>query len=402
MGAKAQNEFLVTVDPATGNYVHIHNIPGVNYIVTGPSYTCFDKNNHRFFFHGIDTGGVYHLYTINATNGTIIYNPLFPAIPDLGDNIIEMQYDNGTNTLYALHWDYSEEREYLVSIDPATGIHTHIDSIPALHWIVVDPGYTAFDETHGRFLLKGYDDFFNSYLYTIDVATGDVLSNIAFPVLADPGDMMFELQYDNSTDSLYALYWDYSDSTEYLVSVNPMTGSYIVLYPIPGVAATTSNPNYTTFDEVHHRYFFKGLDTNGYGRLYCINVVTGIVEYQPIFPIVPTPGDNVIELTCDNSTGTLYALNWEVKFVGVDANENADISVFPNPFSSETKIELGKEYKDIAVYIYNSGGAIVRKEVAKNTSSLSIQRENLAAGLYFVSLNCDHIMLGPIRLMVSD
>jgi hypothetical protein len=384
----AQNEYLVTVDPSNGTYVHVNNLPGVNYIVINPGYTTYDKNNHRYFFHGIDTSGAYFLYTVDAPTGHIIYNPPFPVLADPNDNVIELQYDNVTNTLYGLHWDNSAQEEFLVTVDPATGAFTLIDSIQGLHLIVIDPNYTTFDETNGRYILNGIDNNSNSYLYSIDVTDASIASNPLFPVLPNPGDMLNELQYDNTTCTMYGLYWDYSDSTEYLVSVDPATGSFTTIDSIPGVEAIASNPHYTTFDEINHRYIFMGIDLSGVSRLYSVDVNTGNVTYDPPFPMVPDPGDNVIELKCDNSNGTLYALNWEVKPVGIhDYHEPASYNVYPNPFSDYAILEFNNiKNENCFLDIYNNFGQLVKTIPNINTNKVKIERGNLNSGIYCFQL----------------
>jgi hypothetical protein len=224
--------------------------------------------------------------------------------------------------------------------------------------------------------------------------------------LPNPGDNIIQLQYDNVTQALYALHWNHIDSMEYLVSINPATGAMTIIDSIPGVQYICSMPNYNTFDETNHRYVFQGGDATGHTRLYSVNVLTGNVDYSPSFPVLPNPGDNVIELEYDNASAILYALNWDTKALivtGVDENAatTGDFRISPNPFYNALTIDLDRSYDDIMIFIYNSAGQVVRKETASNAMSVNIERGNLDSGLYFISVVCDHVQIG-LKTIVAE
>ena len=404
LGVKAQSEYLVHINPASGSYSRINRLPGVNWIITQPNFTTFDEIGQRFIFSGADSLYNYFLYSIDASSGTILSSPSFPVLDDPADNIIELQYDNSANVLYGLHWDNSENREYFVSINPSTGIYTLIDSLPGVHYIVVGPTCTTFDKNNHRYFFKGIDFTGISHIYTINATTGHILSSPIFPnsILEDASNF----QYDNSLNKLFGMHKEYSDSLQYLVSIDPTTGVYTLLHSLPAVEGIIDSPHYVSYNEVDHHFYFLGMSPspNSQTHLYTINVATGVCLSSPIFPVLSQPFENVIELHFDNSSSTLYALHWGVdKITNNISNKtnNPYFNLFPNPFTNYSTLSLNKEYHDVAIFIYNSEGQQVRKEEFCNTSSITLKKGDLSNGVYYVSVICNHNQVGVQKIIIQ-
>lgn len=96
-----QTEYFVSINITNGTITIINSIPLVKSIAMG--YPTFDELNKRYTFSGSDNSGNRYLFTLDATNGQVVSNPLFPVfIPPY--NLIETKYDNSSGNLYALHW----------------------------------------------------------------------------------------------------------------------------------------------------------------------------------------------------------------------------------------------------------------------------------------------------------
>jgi hypothetical protein len=402
---RAQAEFLVTVDPVTGAFEYIDSIPGVEYVAIGPSHTVFDEVNTRFIFKGSPDEENWILYTLDAVSGAVIHQPDFPVVTHPYDNIAELQFDNASGELYGVLWDYSEEREYFVTVDPATGEYAVIDSLPGVEWIMISPGYTTFDKNNHRYIFSGGDNDGNTFLYTVDALTAEILHSPPFPVLPDPMDHLVELQYDNTTNTLFGLYRDHSENTEYFVTVDPATGAFTIVNSIPGVQDVYTLPHYTTFDEVNGHYLFRGADGLGFWYLYSIDAATGNIVAHPEFPVLEDPSDHVIELQFDNVSGILYALHRGVKPEETNDLREWDtlprIGLSPNPFSSEATLSVNAFFRRLTVFIYDSTGRMVRRESAGTDSCLKITRGDLPAGTYLASVVCDHQCIGSVRFAIE-
>jgi len=305
----AQIEYFVEVNPTTGEFEIINNIPNVNWIQVSPTNTSFDENAGHYIFKGENFDGTNYLYSIDAITGDIVYNPSYPEFDNEFDNLGTFNMDRNNSILYALHWNDAEQTEYFVTVDRINGTFNIISEIENIIGISIFPDYRAFNEDLNHFTFGGADSFGNTSIYTLDAATGNVVASPAFPTL-DYLDNITALQYDRQTQTYYAIHWDNSEQTEYLVSFNPLDATFQVLYPIPGVMYISTSPNYFAFNENLGHYIFRGGDADQ--LLYSVNVNTGEVVSNPIFPVLDDPLDNVIELQYDNVGDKLYALHWDI------------------------------------------------------------------------------------------
>jgi len=89
-----------SVDLLTGNHTLISTLPGSTFYAF-PNYVTYDHINGRYFFR---SGSNDKLYTIDVTDGSVIAAIDFPDFCDPLDNIVETQYGNAGEDLYALHW----------------------------------------------------------------------------------------------------------------------------------------------------------------------------------------------------------------------------------------------------------------------------------------------------------
>ncbi len=380
---QAQTEYLVTVNPGNGNFTKVDSLPGVKW-VSVPSST-FDNVNQHYIFRGADANNNWGLYSVDVNTGNIISNPPFPA------NVSCWEYSNSMNKLLGLRWDNSISTEYFISINTTTGAVTLIDSLPGVKWL---QGEKAFDNINNRFIFIGGDNG-NWYLYSIDANNGSVIANPPIP-----GNFI-GLQYSNSMDTLYALHWDNSSSTEYLAAINTTTGAFTNINSLSGVTWIV-NSN-TTFDDLNKRYIFTGGDNSGNSYLYSVDALTGNIISNPIFPVLPNPGENVLMSEADSLTGIFYAVHWGTIAEAIqDYKNNSNICSFsPNPVTDKSKIILDKQYKNIMVFIYNTFGQIVKKLTAYDTSEINIERDDLSDGSYFISIICDHQYSGAIKTTIQ-
>ena len=94
-----QTENFVSVNIANGSITKINSIPFVAGYTLG--YPTFDEINKRYTFRGSDNSNNNYLFTLDATNGQVVFSPFYNTSPI---NLIETRYDNSTGNLYALHW----------------------------------------------------------------------------------------------------------------------------------------------------------------------------------------------------------------------------------------------------------------------------------------------------------
>jgi len=78
------------------------------------------------------------------------------------------------------------------------------------------------------------------------------------------------------------------------------------------------------------------------------------------------------------------------------------VHAFPNPFSSETTIKNRYNLKNVTIKLYNVFGIEVKKVNNISGQEVKIQRDNLPAGIYLVTLIRDNQIVAKGKLIISD
>jgi hypothetical protein len=66
--------------------------------------------------------------------------------------------------------------------------------------------------------------------------------------------------------------------------------------------------------------------------------------------------------------------------------ENSKISIDPNPFSDNATINIGREFYNSTVLIFDILGNIVRKYFISERNAIELNRLNLKSGIYSIQL----------------
>ena len=88
-------------------------------------------------------------------------------------------------------------------------------------------------------------------------------------------------------------------------------------------------------------------------------------------------------------------------FINEYQNNNL-FSIFPNPFSSTTTLRTDKNFKDATLIVYNLFGQEVKEMKNISGQSITLQRDNLPSGLYFIRLMQDNKIIATDKLVVSQ
>jgi hypothetical protein len=77
------------------------------------------------------------------------------------------------------------------------------------------------------------------------------------------------------------------------------------------------------------------------------------------------------------------------------------IKISPNPIKTAAEITLDKTHNKIKIEILNINGQSIRQEETTNSKIITINRNNLKSGVYFVRINADGKFLGVEKLIVE-
>lgn len=181
--------------------------------------------------------------------------------------------------------------EYFVSANPDNGSVHLIREIPQLHWIYVGLSASCIDQTHGRFSFHGIDSSAVDHFYTLDAGSGAVLYAPAITI--PQGDNWGQLQYDDSLQRYFGIYWSMAEQLEYFISIDHVTGAITFIDTLAGINAIPTG--LYSYDQHHHVYIIAANQ-----NLYSIEAPTGAVLSAPALHT------SLGALRFDNITGTLY------------------------------------------------------------------------------------------------
>ncbi|GIV29810.1 MAG: hypothetical protein KatS3mg028_1342 [Bacteroidia bacterium] len=79
-----------------------------------------------------------------------------------------------------------------------------------------------------------------------------------------------------------------------------------------------------------------------------------------------------------------------------------NITVYPNPFSTQTTLQTNKNLKDATLTVYNVYGQQVKQIKNISGQTITLFRDNLPSGLYFVRLTQDNKIITADKLVITD
>lgn len=307
-GAFAQGEFLIELTPMTGAMQKIGGpIPGIGWIY--PNVRAYNEVNGRLIFPG-GTPTPNRLYSIDVTNGSVVSNPVFPAVGG-PSAVSEPQFDNTNSTLYGLYYNTGTSAYHLVTINPVTGMHTQVGTTAIAGLNGLGQGMDTYDEIHHRYIV-----YSTNKLFLIDAQTGNAVNTT---VAMQPGDGIVQICYNNANDTLYALQYKASTQLYHLVWINPVTGT---MTPAGSGTTLAAGNGSAAIDQAGRRFIYSYSNTSGF-YLAVMDMDNGAILANNQVSLAPQ--DNFVNLKYDNTRNQLFAIHWDA---------NTDTTVFvQSPFN---------------------------------------------------------------------
>ena len=261
-------------DPVTGVEAEVASFPNTH--AAQLSFSALNAMDGIFYFMAFDTNFIYHFYAIDLKNPGVISNPVFPQSESDG-YVYELQTDQYTGQLYAMqrvNTGYIGNIS-LISIDPATASKTIIKNIAGPD--AIQTSFSALNSQDKIYYFMGIDSD-NSYLYSIDLNTGNVIHKQLFMQNTSNG-YLYELQIDDNTKKLYALQKLGTPPVFSLISLDPLTGQKTTVACLPGVVSV--NTSFTSINAQYGIYYLVGADTSENYSFYSVDLTNGEINSIP-------------------------------------------------------------------------------------------------------------------------
>lgn len=248
--------YMSTIDPQTGTVSNLSSTSaGIGLSLSG---TAIDADAGIFYYTIIDTfigvdmvtGAVVSKPTLTMTNGAFFDGFIFNCADSL---------------IYGLARNGSPASLYLSSINPVTGVVTHI-SPQSIGTSITLLSYTLDPVNRVYYFIS------DGKLIGLDLDTGVIVSN---PTITNVnGTYLDGMVYHEADSTLYGLARSSSPAAIYFASVNPATG--VVSNISPTSISTTITLSSATIDPETNQYHFISD-----GKFRSVDMVTGTLTASP-------------------------------------------------------------------------------------------------------------------------
>jgi len=114
------------------------------------------------------------------------------------------------------------------------------------------------------------------------------------------------------------------------------------------------------------------------------------------------------QLVCSRENDTLLYLNESLVpcFINTSNNEiinnSQQLIIYPNPFSSQMTVQSNQVLKAATLTIYNTFGQQVKQIKNISGQSITLHRDNLPSGIFFLQLTQDNEILTTDKIIITD
>jgi hypothetical protein len=329
--------------------------------------SSFDALNSDYYISGM-TGETFGLYSFNSVTEDEALET-----GSLYTNVSEFDMSNGK--MYNL---IMEDEEYISIYE--FDIETNTD---LLIGIIYEPGMTAivadaigFDSNNGILYYVGFTGDAELALYAIPVREAEFSYTRTILSVADAGNNITSVNFDNVNEILYALNDTYDEFFDFtgrnIVEIDVTTGDVITrgeLVEFPYYVGGSS-----AFDQETGTFLLVGIDTSDQLKMIAFDT------YEDTYITGYVPGA-VSEIVCDNSRFAKNAYGT----AGIEQASTVNLTIYPNPVSEILTIDNFTE-GPVKVQIYSTLGDLVYAEDFAVSSKLELNLISFSPGLYTVNL----------------
>ena len=126
-----------------------------------------------------------------------------------------------------------------------------------------------------------------------------------------------------------------------------------------------------------------------------VNISTGLPNCNPF---IPAGLPNIVA----SSTVTLNGVNSNCTSSIENISGNQAITIYPNPFSIEARIETSEGINYSALTVYNSIGKSVKQLLNISGPAIILTRANLSPGVYFIRLTQENGIVSSAKFIIVD
>ncbi|MGZ4033833.1 MAG: peptidoglycan DD-metalloendopeptidase family protein [Bacteroidia bacterium] len=160
--------------------------------------------------------------------------------------------------------------------------------------------------------------------------------------------------------------------------------------------------NETTATTVNMRIVNPGGSTFTSWTHNCVSTYSTPSYYYWTKTLPTTAGTYTFETTYNS---IVCSKQFKINCVATGIAESADLTgirIYPNPFSSSVTIQFNQIIHNGEITIYNVFGQIIKTIKNISGQEIKLNRDNLSAGIYFISLAEQNKIISTNKLVITD
>lgn len=161
---------------------------------------------------------------------------------------------------------------------------------------------------------------------------------------------------------------------------------------------------YTTRFSAGTPVYLIKTDSNGNSCIqknFSLNLTSPVFTVTTVVSLVSHGGVTGSPATAYDHGGDVYDF---CAHVGSETNliSKNTLIIYPNPFSSETTLETEKAFNQTVLSVYNTQGRLVKQINNIDGYTITLRRDNLKKGLYYLQLIQDNNIYATEKIIVVD
>jgi len=148
------------------------------------------------------------------------------------------------------------------------------------------------------------------------------------------------------------------------------------------------------------------------GVIFLVSKIVGMTWFTAVDPYLGWQTPNTLWNTCGlvdsngvtvQPAGTLW--RHDCTTTGMESiNQSSSflLSIYPNPFSTQTVLQTDILFHNATLTVYNCFGQTVKEIKNISGQTVTLQRDNLPIGLYFIQLTEDNKTITADKLVITD
>jgi len=114
----------------------------------------------------------------------------------------------------------------------------------------------------------------------------------------------------------------------------------------------------------------------------------------------PAPGTYKVSIS--NGNFSCDSLKFSQILNTSNLQYNPSKSIYPNPFSVETTLQVDHFLNAASLTVYNSNGQVVKQLNNISGQTVTLRRDNLTEGVYFIRLTQDNKLVAATKVLIKN